>query len=539
MVTNGESSGKISTINVRTDDADETADIEKAISTAGYGTFNVLLLLAALPVAWAGIFDTTTTAFVIASAECDLRLTYFEKGTLCASPFLGMALTSFVWDHLTPHVGMRNLFILGLLADSVLNLLASAVDSYYAFLAIRFFNGVLAGGPFSMVSTYLSEFHSPTYKASFTRWAGLAMNAAIVIPAVLAFIITPLSLTVNVFNHRYTSWRIYLLICSIVPVFGLVTASTLPQSPKFLVENGRPDEALNLLRRMYAMNKRKPANTFPIKALLVWENGPASRRSVFETNSEKIRVACYNTKLLFSSPYSRAFASLNFLQFGSMLGFNTMRLWVPHLFIILNNFDNKMWTKDRSPTMREMLDRRMTIPARDYLDCPNFDEICMTWNINPAVYQNSAIIALSAVVFSFLAGFITTSKFRKKAIMLAAFLISVISSFGMNWSQSPPYMLTLASAIIVTTRITGNIVTAVNIDVIPIPLRSTSLNVLVTVGNVAAVLGNFIFSALLDVEYLVGIMGIGCLLFACFCLSLFHPRPVKNHPQKNHSISNA
>lgn len=43
--------------------------------------------------------------------------------------------------------------------------------------------------------------------------------------------------------------------------------------------------------------------------------------------------------------------------------------------------------------------------------------------------------------------------------------------------------------------------------------RSTSLNVLVTVGNVAAVLGNFIFSALLDVEYLVGIMGIGCLLF--------------------------
>ena len=38
---------------------------------------------------------------------------------------------------------MRNLFILGLLADSVLNLLACAVDSYYAFLAIKFFNGVL------------------------------------------------------------------------------------------------------------------------------------------------------------------------------------------------------------------------------------------------------------------------------------------------------------------------------------------------------------------------------------------------------------
>lgn len=38
------------------------------------------------------------------------------------------------------------------------------------------------------------------------------------------------------------------------------------------------------------------------------------------------------------------------------------------------------------------------------------------------------------------------------------------------------------------------------------------MNVLVTVGNIAAVLGNFIFSALLDVECLVGFMGIGCLL---------------------------
>ena len=54
-----------------------------------------------------------------------------------------MALTSFVWDHLTPHVGIRNLFILGLLADSILNLLASATDSYYVFLAIKFFSGVL------------------------------------------------------------------------------------------------------------------------------------------------------------------------------------------------------------------------------------------------------------------------------------------------------------------------------------------------------------------------------------------------------------
>ncbi|XP_050579268.1 synaptic vesicle glycoprotein 2A-like [Bombus affinis] len=535
MVTNSGSNGKISTITVRTDDADETGDVDKAILATGYGIFNVMLFLAALPVAWTGIFDTTTTAFIIASAECDLRLTFFDKGVLCGFPFLGMALTSFLWDHITPHVGMRNLFIFGLLVDCILNLLATAIDSYYGFLVIKFFNGVLAGGPFSMVATYLSEFHCPRYKASFTRWGNLAMNVAIIIPAVLAFLITPLPLTINVFNQRYTAWRIYLLVCTIVPVLGLVTASMLPQSPKFLVENGKLDEALRLLKKMYSINRRKPADTFPIKTLLVW---PSSQGTVFKTNSEKIRLAYYNTKLLFSSPYLRAFMFLNFLQFGSMLGFNTMRLWVPHLFTILNNFDYERWTEDRAPTIREMLDRRMSIPARDYLDYPDFNNICITWKIKAVVYQNSSIIAVSAVVFSFLAGMVYTSKFRKKTIMLAAFFISVISSFGINWAQSTPYMLTLAAAIIVTTRITGNIVTAMNIDIIPIPLRSTSLNVLVTVGNIAAVLGNFIFSALLDVECLVGFMGMGCLLLVCFCLSFFHPKPVKML-EKNHSMSNA
>lgn len=56
-------------------------------------------------------------------------------------------------------------------------------------------------------------------------------------------------------------------------------------------------------------------------------------------------------------------------------------------------------------------------------------------------------------------------------LAVTAFLISVASSFGINWAQSPPYMLTLAAAVIVTTRIAGNIVTAVNVDVIPVPLR--------------------------------------------------------------------
>jgi len=39
------------------------------------------------------------------------------------------------------------------------------------------------------------------------------------------------------------------------------------------------------------------------------------------------------------------------------------------------------------------------------------------WTINAVVYQNSTVIATSAVVFSFLTGFITITKLRKQTVM--------------------------------------------------------------------------------------------------------------------------
>ncbi|XP_011135735.1 synaptic vesicle glycoprotein 2B isoform X2 [Harpegnathos saltator] len=532
MLATDRDNDKIATITDNADNTYEPADFDKAISATGYGLFNVLLLLATLPIAWTAVFDTTSGAFILASAECDLELTFFRKGVLVAFPYVAMTMTAFIWDYITPYVGLRTLFILALLGDSILNILSSGVQSYYVFLLVKFVSGVLAGGPLAMVMTYLTEFHSARYKPRFATWAGFLFAVANIMPAALGFTILSLDWYIDIFGRGYDSWRIYLLICSIPHVIGLIMSAMLPDSPKHLMSIGRSDAALSLLRRMYRMNTGQPPEMFPIRALLAPEK-TQSARPVLEASLEKMRVSLYNTKLLLSTAYLPAFCFVSFLQFGSMLGFNTMRLWVPHMFIILNNFDADNWTPGtRQPTMCEMLERRAALPGRRYLNCSNFDEACFEWTINPVVYQNSTIIASSAVVFSFLAGFIMNTKLRKQIVMLTAFLISVASSFGINWAQSPPYMLTLAAAVIVTTRIAGNVVTAVNVDVIPVPLRATSGSVLVTIGNIGAIVGNLIFSALLGDECIVAFTGLGCLFTVCFCLSLFFPQPVRDSPKK-------
>ncbi|KMQ93186.1 synaptic vesicle glycoprotein 2b, partial [Lasius niger] len=114
-----------------------------------------------------------------------------------------------------------------------------------------------------MVMTYLTEFHSARYKPRFTTWVGFLFAVANIVPAALGFTILPLNWHIDIFGQDYNSWRIYLLICSIPPVVGLVTATMLPESPKYLMAIGRSDAALKLLRRMYCMNTRQPSETFP------------------------------------------------------------------------------------------------------------------------------------------------------------------------------------------------------------------------------------------------------------------------------------
>ncbi|XP_047361449.1 synaptic vesicle glycoprotein 2B-like isoform X1 [Vespa velutina] len=529
MVKETSEEDKISTITGNVN-VDEPAEYERAISVTGFGLFNVLLFMAALPIAWTGAFDTTSPAFILASAECDLQLTFFRKGLLIAFPFIAMLATASLWDYVTIYVGRRTLFVLGLLADSILNILSTAVDSYHVFLLIKFISGVIAGGPPSMVMGYLTEFHSATYKPRFAAWSGFLFSMATIVPAALGFTILPLEWVVDVFGKSYNSWRIYLLLCSIPPVLGLVTASMLPESPKHLMEIGRQDEALKLFRRMYTMNTRKPADTFSIKALVVQKTQLS--RPTLRASLEKMRIDLYNTKLLFSAPYLPAFSYVTFLQFGSMLGFNTMRLWVPHMFMILSNYDYEHWKPvGRAPTICEMLDRHAAKPGRLYLNNTNFDDACFEWKINPVVYQNSTIIASSAVLFGFLMGFLMTTRLRKQMILFAAFLISLASSFGINWAQAPPYMLTLAAAVIVTSRIASNVVNSVNADVIPIPLRATSMSIITSSGNLGVALGNVIFSALLDFECLAGFLGLGCFFIICIIITFLYPKPVRASPQ--------
>lgn len=65
------------------------AKLEDALILCKFGIFHWKLMFATLLSVFATTAVTTTTSYILPSAECDLNLTLMQKGLLNAIPFLG------------------------------------------------------------------------------------------------------------------------------------------------------------------------------------------------------------------------------------------------------------------------------------------------------------------------------------------------------------------------------------------------------------------------------------------------------------------
>lgn len=61
------------------------------------------------------------------------------------------------------------------------------------------------------------------------------------------------------------SWQIFLAVCSIPSLISGLLAIALPETPRFLASNGNPEEALNVLKKVYAINTGCSPDTYPVK----------------------------------------------------------------------------------------------------------------------------------------------------------------------------------------------------------------------------------------------------------------------------------
>lgn len=131
----------------------------------------------------------------------------------------------------------------------------------------------------------------------------------------LAWLILPDDWKVDLpfFNIVFRPWRVLLIVYTLPCLLCALCLYYLPESPKFLLTQGKRKEALTVLRQMYVVNTRKEEDSYGVDEL-VWEE--LSDDDPFKKDYGMWKTMWKQTVPLFKGELLTKTLMMCFLQFG-------------------------------------------------------------------------------------------------------------------------------------------------------------------------------------------------------------------------------
>lgn len=502
-------------------------DFERAITNSGYGKFNYLLLLAVLPASFSSIFSSSAMSYVLPAAECDLGLSMFDKGLLNSMTFAGMICTSFFWGFMTDTFGRKKIMSYGYMFTGVLSLAECFAHASWLLISLKFFEGLLISGPYAALMSYLAEVHNETHRSRTYMWLGAFFSLGNISLPCIAWLILPQKWTITLVSGtmEISSWRVFLAVCTLPEFLACMAMFSFPESPRFLLLKGRRDEALDVFKKIYSVNTGKDPDTYPIKDL----EDEDSFESSSDNLSDKLRSCWQQVKPLFVPPNILKLIAISLIQVGATIGSNSIRLWMPQLFTMMEHF-KKEYADDENfgsqPRFCYMLgQRKENGSTADSLvnSTLSVADNCIPAELNSKVFINSIVIAITGVVGYTLAGSLITV-IGKRKLIATCFVVAAACCASLYWAETTNSILALCSVFVAMASIGGACVVNVIVDNFPTCLRTMAVSLTMTIGRVGAVVGNLLFPILFDLSCLGPFIMIGSASLVSAFLVILLPR---------------
>ena len=247
-------------------------------------------------------FDYYLIGFVLAFIVGPWKLTYGESAIILLSSGVGAVPGAVFWGWMADRIGRRKVFIATVLNFSVATgILAFTPDHGWIFLSVfRFFVGFGVAGLYSVDLPLVQEF-VPTSKRGLA--SGL-VTATIPIGSLLGAVS-------GAFLADIVGWRGLFIIGLLPAVLTLLIRAWVPESPHWLIRNGRPEQA----RRSLAWALEVDPRQIKLPGSLPWTDKATPWRD------------------LFKHPRSLALSWLTSL--GNQTGGYGITMWAPTLFVLL------------------------------------------------------------------------------------------------------------------------------------------------------------------------------------------------------------
>ncbi|XP_011188051.1 synaptic vesicle glycoprotein 2B isoform X1 [Zeugodacus cucurbitae] len=516
---------------------DEPADFEHAMNATGFGLFHLVLLIVGIFAACAAVFETTTMSYILPIAECDLKMTLFDKGILNGATYAGMITSAVIWGYLADTVGRRKVLIYGYLIDAVCVLCSSLTQNFEMLVAFKFLGGFIVNGPGAVLLTYLTEMHGSEHRPRVLMVYGMVMSLATLIMPLLAWGIFPRDWKFVLFNYLIIHpWQIFLAVCSIPSVIGGLGLIALPESPKFLMSQGRNAEALLAFQKIYAVNNRTSMSAYPIKELVeevpnrtsnvnehvfTIENKPIKPKYKREprTFSQAFKEGIEQIKPMFRKPLLGHSLHAYAMQFFILLGLNTIRLWLPQLFASIAEYEALDGADSGSANLCAILEYSVnrTSLISDFQDsCAQLPKVSID------LYTNNIIVALVGLVAYSFAGIIVRAVGAKR-LLIYGLLISGVLGIALYWSVNGLSTLIISSVFLAVSAVSTSSLLGVVLSLFPTSLRSLVVAIAMMFGRLGALSGNMLFPVFMEMGCIQPFLMVGGVLLAAGALACILP----------------
>lgn len=192
-------------------------------------------------------YDLTVIGVAMVFLTKNFALTAADKGLLVAVSFIGTALGLVVFGDLSDRIGRKRVFAFNLWVFILTAIGAALITQVWMLWVMRFLIGVAIGMDLSTSAAFLAEI-AP--KARRGRITGSLLNIMLVLGAIFSVLLALVLYAVVPEAHQEWIWRGMFLFAAVPAFIVLMLRRRLPESPRWLIQNGQEDKAWAIIRAL-------------------------------------------------------------------------------------------------------------------------------------------------------------------------------------------------------------------------------------------------------------------------------------------------
>jgi MFS family permease len=219
-------------------------DVPARLDRLPWSRFHWLVVMA-LGVTW--ILDGLEVTLVgslspAIAAPAALNLTSQQVGLTGSAYILGAVLGALLFGRLTDKLGRRRLFTVTVGVYLLATIATGFSWDFWSFMLFRFFTGAGIGGEYGAVNSAIQEL-IPARRRGYTD---LAVNGTFWVGAALGALGSLVVLDPEVLPQAW-GWRLAFVIGGLLALIIIFIRRFIPESPRWLMTHGRPEEAAEVV----------------------------------------------------------------------------------------------------------------------------------------------------------------------------------------------------------------------------------------------------------------------------------------------------